>query len=95
MQINVGAPIWHAGSHSVAASLSRLNSAQEAKLADAVAIEAIPQQQFVTITQSVAIGTDVLPTGTQLEVIAKRDPDVWVRYNGGEYAIPISVTNLK
>jgi trehalose-6-phosphatase len=95
MEINVGGLTWHYSSHAVAATVSRLQSEQQAKLANAAALEATAQPQFVTIKQSVAVGTDVLPSGTQLEFIAKHDPDVWVRYKGGEYAIPISATNLK
>jgi len=95
MEINVGGPTWHASPHAIAATLSRLQSVQQAKLGDAAAIEAMPQLQFVTITQSVAIGAEVLPAGTQFEFVAKNDPNVWVRYKGSEYAIPISATNLK
>ena len=95
MEINIAGPTWHSSPHAIAATVSRLQSYQQAKLADAAAIEAIPQPQFVTIKQSVAIGAEVLPAGTQFEFVAKNDPNVWVRYKGGEYAIPISATTLQ
>jgi hypothetical protein len=96
MEINIGSPTWLSTSHATAAAVSRLRqSDQQAKPADTVAIDATSQPQFVTITQPVSIGSDVLPVGRQLEFVSKHGPDVWVRYKNGEYAIQASATNLK
>ncbi len=51
--------------------------------------------QVVKTTQSVSIGNVVLPVGTRVEFISKEGSDVHIRYRGGEYAIPISSTDLK
>jgi hypothetical protein len=50
--------------------------------------------RFVTITQSVSIGAVVLPVGTRLEFVSKEGSDVRIRYEGVEYAIPVSATDL-
>jgi hypothetical protein len=53
-------------------------------------------RQLVTLTQSVSISGTVLPVGTRLELVSLEGPaGVRVRYAGGEYAIPISATDLK
>jgi len=55
-----------------------------------------PSLRFVTLRQSVSINGTVLPVGTRLRLVALEDPaDVRVQYAGGEYAIPISATDLK
>ena len=97
MEINIGSPTWLSStSHAIKPNFSaQLQSAQRAKPADMIAIQATPDPQFVTITQSVLIDTEVLPVGRQLEFVSKRGSDVWVRYKNGEYAIPTSATNLK
>ncbi len=51
--------------------------------------------KVVTITQSVSVGGDALPAGTRLEFVSKEGSDVHIRYQGQEYVIPISATNLK
>jgi hypothetical protein len=96
MEINVGFPSLLFSSHPVETSVSLpLQSNKQAKPADALAIGATPQPQFIAITQPVSIGTEVLAAGTQLEFVSKHGSDVWVRYKNGEYAIPTSATNLK
>ena len=65
------------------------------------AVEPAPTRppQFVTITRSLSLplqnGTDVLPVGTQLEFVSQKGSEVHIRYRDGEYAIPISATDLK
>jgi hypothetical protein len=96
MEINIGSPTWLSTSHAIKPNFSaQLQSAQRTKPAGMVAIQATPEPQFVTITQSVLIDTEMLPVGRQLEFISKHGSDVWVRYKNGEYAIPTSATNLK
>jgi hypothetical protein len=55
----------------------------------------ISPPRFVTNTQSVSVGAVVLPAGTRLEFVSKEAADVRIRYEGAEYAIPISATDLK
>lgn len=96
MEINIGSPTWLSTSHVIKPNFSaQLQSAQRAKPADMIAIQATPEPQFVTIIQPVVIDTEALPVGSQLEFVSKRGSDVWVRYKNGEYAIPTSATNLK
>jgi hypothetical protein len=56
-------------------------------------------QKIVSLTQSVSIslphGATVLPAGTKLELLSRDKSEVRIRYMGGEYAIPISVTDLR
>ena len=58
-------------------------------------VEETPSLQFVTIRQSISIGTDTLPAGTRLELVSKEGSEVHVRYQGVVYGIPISATDLK
>jgi len=96
MEINIGSPTWLSTSHVIKPNFSaQLQSAQRAKPADMIAIQATPEPQLVTIIQPVVIDTEALPVGSQLEFVSKRGSDVWVRYKNGEYAIPTSATNLK
>jgi hypothetical protein len=96
MEVNIGSLTWLSTSHAIKPNFSaQLPSGQRAKPADMAAIQATPEPKFVTITQSVFIGTEVLPVGRQLEFVSKHGSDVWVRYKDGEYAIPTSATNLK
>jgi len=96
MEINIGSPTWLSTSHVIKPNFSaQLQSAQRAKPADMIAIQATPEPQFVTIIQPVVIDAEVLPVGSQLKFVSKRGSDVWVRYKNGEYAIPTSATNLK
>ena len=81
--------------------------------------ETTPPPQFVTITQSVLVGSGalsagtpfegltarffrgissrraVLPAGTRLDFVSRVGTDVYIRYKGGEYVIPISATDLR
>ncbi len=94
MEIDVGFPTSLFSSHPIESTVSPpRQSDQQAKLADTAVIEATPES--VAIAQSVSIGGEVLSAGTQLEFVSRQGSDVWVRYKGGEYTIPISATNLK
>jgi hypothetical protein len=95
LEINVGTPAWLSSPHAVATSVSRLRPSHQARLTETVEMEPSPQLQFVTVRQPVPMGNEVLPAGTQLEFVSRADPDVWVRYKGAEYALPISATDLK
>ncbi len=96
MEIDVGFPTSLFSSHPIESTVSPpRQSDQQAKLADTAVIEATPQPESVAIAQSVSIGGEVLSAGTQLEFVSRQGSDVWVRYKGGEYAIPISATSLK
>lgn len=51
--------------------------------------------QFVTLRQSISVGTETVPAGTRLELVSKEDSEVHVRYQNVVYGIPISATDLK
>ena len=73
-----------------------IGSAQLARLRAAPRVtEATPKPRFVKITQSASVGTTVLPAGTRVEFVSQEGSDFHIRYKGGEYAIPISATDLK
>jgi hypothetical protein len=82
MEINIGIPTLLFSSRAIKTTASPQTQS------------ATPSAKFVTITQSVSVGGTVLPAGTRLEFLSKADADVLVRYKDGEYAIPISATDL-
>jgi hypothetical protein len=57
--------------------------------------EATQRSRFVTLTQPVSIGGNMLPVSTQLEFLSRDRVEVGIRYEGAVYMIPISVTDLK
>jgi hypothetical protein len=48
-----------------------------------------------TFFRGVSAGSAVLPAGTRLDFVSRVGSDVYIRYKGGEYIIPISATDLK
>jgi len=62
------------------------------------AAEALPHS--VTLKQSVSVqlrdgSVVLLPAGGQFEFVSKKGSEVHIRYRDGEYAIPLSATDLK
>ena len=53
------------------------------------------QPRFATITRSISLGGEELPSGTRLEVVSTDGLIVYVRHRAGEYPSPISATDLK
>ncbi len=51
--------------------------------------------QIVTLTKAVTIGNVVLPPGTQLSLIGLSGDKVTISYEGSDYEIPASWTDLK
>jgi uncharacterized protein UPF0547 len=70
---------------------------QQSKLAETSAAGAKPP--FVTLRQDVLVqlpyDTVTLRAGTRLEFVSSDSSEVHVRYNGAEYVIPLSATDLR
>jgi hypothetical protein len=80
-------------------STAAVEATQPSPLDSHHAVEATPQPQFITTTQSVSFavsyGNIQLPSGTRLDFVSKDGADIHIRYQGVEYVIPISATDLK
>src|SRR5215469_11133602 len=79
MEVNIGSPTWLSTSHVIKPNFSaQLQSAQRAKPADMIAIEATPEPQLVTIIQPVVIDTEALPFGSPLQFVSNPGSDPWL-----------------